>query len=187
MEDNYIIYIHTSPSGKKYIGQTKNYKRRCNDHKRGCENHPFSNAIKKYNWNNFTHELWAEGLSLEEANTYEEFLIDYYNTISPKGYNLDTGGLNHKTHEETKKKQSIAKKGKPSNRLGYRHSEETKAKLSAAAKGIKRKPHSEETKAKLSALKQGKKRPPMSEEQKAKISASVERTKNKHKQEMLNC
>lgn len=29
----YLIYKHTSPSGKSYIGLTNNYQRRCREHK----------------------------------------------------------------------------------------------------------------------------------------------------------
>jgi predicted GIY-YIG superfamily endonuclease len=44
----YLIYKHTSPSSKSYIGQTKQYKRRCYEHQyyNGCI--AFKNAIKKY-------------------------------------------------------------------------------------------------------------------------------------------
>jgi group I intron endonuclease len=90
----YLIYCHTSPTGKKYIGQTNNYNRRCSEHKtsKGCP--AFHNAIIKYGWDNFNHEILDDGLSLEEANILEEFYISKYNSLAPNGYNLQTGGNN---------------------------------------------------------------------------------------------
>ena len=112
--NNYLIYKHTSPSGNSYIGQTKNLKKREYAHKtnnNSCT--AFSNAIKKYGWDNLTHEILIEGLSLEEANYWEEYYIREHNTLIPNGYNLTTGGLNYIRSEETCKKISISKLGKP--------------------------------------------------------------------------
>jgi hypothetical protein len=94
---------------------------------------------------------------------------EWANLIPENG--LDGCPFGQKHTEESKAKQSAAKKGKPC-------SEETKAKISAAKKG---KPQSEETKAKISAAKKGKThteeakprtRKPCSEETKAKMSAT---------------
>jgi len=99
MEDKeYLIYCHISPSGKKYIGQTKNYNRRCIDHKyrkrKGCP--AFFNAIQKYGWDSFTHIILKDNLTIDEANKLEEYFIKEYNTLAPNGYNLQTGGKNSK-------------------------------------------------------------------------------------------
>jgi group I intron endonuclease len=165
MDDTYVIYKHTSPSGKSYIGQTKDYDRRCTEHQlMGCCR-AFNSAIKKYGWDNLTHEILIEGLSLDEANRWEEVLIKELNTLAPNGYNLMTGGMNSSHSDESKAKMSAAHSGIPK-------SEETKAKISAARLGKKRALVSEETKAKMSEAKLGKTRAPHSDESKAKMRAA---------------
>lgn len=96
MSNIYLIYCHTSPTGKKYIGQTNNYNRRCREHKTSNRCPAFRNAIIKYGWDNFTHTILEDGLTLDEANILEEFYISKYNTLAPNGYNLQTGGSNSK-------------------------------------------------------------------------------------------
>ncbi len=96
MKNTYLIYCHTSPTGKKYIGQTNNYNRRCSEHKTTKRCPAFHNAIIKYGWDNFKHEILVDGLTIEEANILEEFYIKKYNTLAPNGYNLQTGGFNSK-------------------------------------------------------------------------------------------
>jgi group I intron endonuclease len=155
--DNYLIYKHTSPSGKSYIGQTKDYDRRCFEHQTSTGCRVFKSAIQKHGWDNFTHEILIEGLSLEEANHWEPFFISEHNTLAPNGYNLRTGGFNSSLSEETKAAMSAAK-------LGTTHTDETKAKMSAAKQNV-----SDETKAKISAARLG---IPKSEETKAKMSAA---------------
>ncbi|MGZ7119634.1 MAG: NUMOD3 domain-containing DNA-binding protein [Methanobacterium sp.] len=144
----FVVYCHTSPSGKKYIGITSNYKRRCyrhSDESSSCT--AFSYAIKKYGWDNFKHEILANGLTLQSANHFEQFYIKYFNTISPNGYNLKTGG-DMSTHcHETRKKISDAnsgekhpffgKFGSDHPRYGMRNTPETKARMSESQKGEK--------------------------------------------------
>jgi group I intron endonuclease len=104
-ENIYLIYKFISPSGKGYIGQTKNYIHRCYEHQKsssGCT--AFKRAIDKYDWDNFTHEILEKDLTLEEANIREVYWIEFHNTLAPNGYNLTTGGLNHKLSDETKQK-----------------------------------------------------------------------------------
>jgi group I intron endonuclease len=182
MDDTYVIYKHTSPSGKSYIGQTNNYDRRCSQHKSSVDCRALSAAIKKHEWDNFQHEILMEGLSLEEANQWESALILKHNTLAPAGYNLRTGGLNSSPSDETKAKISTTKKGvlksdetraKMSEakkaKLGVPMSDETRAKMSEAKRGI---PKSDETKHKMSEAKRGKKRGPHSVETKTKMSAT---------------
>lgn len=127
MEKNYIIYIHTSPSGRSYIGQTNNLRRRntCHRNTDGCS--AFHRAILKYGWDNFTHGILAEGLSREEANELEPFFIANHGTLSPGGYNLCTGGKNPQVSEETKAKISKS-------RQGIRLTEDQKRRLSEIGK-----------------------------------------------------
>lgn len=99
MEKKYLIYKHTNKiNGKSYIGQT------CQDPERrwrkgeGYKDSPkFYSAIKKYGWDNFTHEIIEDNLTFEEANEKEVYWIKYYDTYNNdnKGYNMTLGGNNY--------------------------------------------------------------------------------------------
>lgn len=113
--NQYIIYDHISPSGKHYIGQTcQKAEYRWGKNGIGYRECPvIYNAIKKYGWDCFEHRILFNELSKLEADMIEEDLIFYYKRIG-KSYNVTSGGegvvgLRHS--EETKKKQSEAKKG----------------------------------------------------------------------------
>jgi group I intron endonuclease len=118
------IYCITSPSGKKYIGQAvkilKNgkkwgYLNRWKDHIRDSRSRNccrlLNNAINKYGSENFTVELIKE-CSIEELNYYESLYIKEYNTLTPNGYNLTTGGDNFTQDESTQLLKSISMLGK---------------------------------------------------------------------------
>lgn len=136
----YTVYMHTAPSGKRYIGITcQTVEQRWRNGKGYKTNQPFHNAIQKYGWNNIKHEIIEENLTHDEACELERKLIAKYDTTNKqKGYNVCFGGEDgwvgvHHT-EETKRKMSEAKKGK-TYRKGYHLSEETKKKLSESHKG----------------------------------------------------
>lgn len=92
----YRVYAHICKvNGKMYIGQTcRSLKKRSG--KNGyCygDSLPFSNAIKKYGWDNFIHIVLIDGLSKEMADVVEIELIKKYNTRNNNyGYNLGLGG-----------------------------------------------------------------------------------------------
>ena len=68
--DNYKVYIHTNTiNGKKYVGLTKQEcKERWRHDGLGYQQQKkFFNAILKYGWNNFQHDIVAENLTAEEA------------------------------------------------------------------------------------------------------------------------
>ena len=94
MKNSYIVYKHTSPSGKVYIGltsQTPSARWRGGMGYR--HNERFFRAILKYGWDNFTHEVLFDGLSLHEACEVESELIAAFNSTDDRyGYNLTTGG-----------------------------------------------------------------------------------------------
>ena len=183
-ESIYIIYKYTSPSGKSYIGQTKNPIQRKRSHKNSSSMcRYFSNAIQKYGWDNFTYEVLVENLSLQEANNLEEQLILEHNTLVPSGYNLRSGGENKFVSEETKQLISIANKGRNPwvNRNFSGHSPETRRKLSiantgkpSAVKGIKKGPLPDNIKQKISDANSGR---VWTEEQKAKLRKPKVRAK----------
>lgn len=136
----YIVYVHTSPSNKKYIGITSQTpEQRWKNGKGYKENQAFTKAIMKYGWDNIKHEIIADNLNFEDAGAMEKFLIAKYRTMEKKyGYNITYGGEDgwvgiHHT-EEAKRKMSIAKKGKQSSRKGCKLSDETKRKLSESHK-----------------------------------------------------
>ena len=109
----YTVYCHTNKiNGKKYFGITsqKPKYRWGENGKRYDHNNHFIAAIRKYGWDNFEHDIIAEGLSREEACKIEKSLISKYNTQNPdKGYNIGAGGENgsegsKRTPEQNKRK-----------------------------------------------------------------------------------
>lgn len=126
----YSVYMHTSPSGKVYIGITgQDLKQRWRNGRGYIHNQHMSNAIEKYGWDNFSHEVIYSGLNEDEAKRIEIELIEQYNATDRRfGYNVREGGSCSPCSEETKKKMSEAKKGK-------RYSDEARKKMSLAKKG----------------------------------------------------
>lgn len=90
----YSIYKHTSPSGKVYIGVTKQKPHLRWQNGLGYRTQEyFYKAILKYGWENFTHEIVFTTTSYIEANSKEKELIAKYNTTDKKfGYNIEGGG-----------------------------------------------------------------------------------------------
>ena len=135
MEDKkqnvYIVYKHISPTGKEYVGMTRNIKKRWEGN--GCsytKNSEFRNDIMKYGWDNFQHIIIKDRLSLNEASKLEdELIVDAMNR--GVAYNIARGGIGG-SH--------------PAWNKGIPLSEEQKAKLTAANKGKKL---SDETKRKI--------------------------------------
>lgn len=92
--DKYIVYMHISPSNKKYIGIThQKPSLRWRSKGQGYKSNPvFYAAIQKYGWENFTHLILLHDLTYEEACEKEKSLIKLYDTLVPHGYNVDEGG-----------------------------------------------------------------------------------------------
>lgn len=162
---NYCVYCHTNKiNGKKYIGITcqkpiNRWRNRNGYNPYGKRKSKFYNAIQKYGWNNFEHEIIASNLTREEANNFERILITTLKTNSSDyGYNITDGGdgiARVKHTEETKAKMSKARKEWFRNhpdykmpeiteelrekrrqlRLGKKTSEHTKKLLSEIGKG----------------------------------------------------
>lgn len=113
---NYSVYEHKNKiNGKIYIGITSlPVKERWKNGKSYAKNTKIYNAIKKYGWDNFEHNVLFTGLTKEEAEQKEIELIAKYNTTNSKyGYNIQNGGCSHgKFTEESKNKISNSKKGK---------------------------------------------------------------------------
>ena len=122
---NYCVYVHTSPSGKKYVGTTSQSVDARWKNGWGYYTQPiFYRAILKYSFENFKHEIIKADLSKEDAISLEKELIKKYNTTNRKyGYNVTEGG------------ETIS----PNNHWnGSHHTEESKMKISMANKGRQR-------------------------------------------------
>lgn len=114
----YCVYRHVAPNGKVYIGITsKAPNRRWRDGKGYWQNKHFSNAIKLYGWDNFTHEILYTDLTKEDACAKERELIAIHKSNSQEyGYNNSIGGENPAegmhVSEETRRKHAEARLGK---------------------------------------------------------------------------
>lgn len=147
----YCLYKHTNLINSKiYIGITcqkpNNRWRKGNGYK---ECPCFYNAIKKYGWDNFKHEILLDELTKEEAEQKEIELIKKYKSNNHKyGYNIANGGnYSGRMSQETKNKISKSLKGR-------KFTNEHKNKISESQKGYKNhmygKHLSQETKDKIS-------------------------------------
>lgn len=92
-EKKWVVYKHTAPNGKVYIGITcqKSEYRWNNGINYSCQ--PlFFHAIIKYGWINFKHKILYDGLTYEEAAEKETEIIKEYNSTDYKfGYNISGG------------------------------------------------------------------------------------------------
>lgn len=146
-DSKFLVYVHTSPNGKKYVGITS---KSCEERWRGGsgyrDNLHFYNAIQKYGWDSFLHEVVASDLSLEDACALESFLINKFDTMNPDcGYNHTTGGNWATPDEPTRKKISRALKRVKSDPKHRKHmsdvlkghpvSAETRKKIADANRG----------------------------------------------------
>lgn len=131
--NDYKVYCHTSPSGKRYVGISNNPEKRWNKGKGYIKNYLFYRAIEKYGWDNFTHEILYENLSIDEAGEIEKKLISEWNLTDPNyGYNLREGG-NGKFSEHSRYLMSKSRKGN-TNSLGQYHSPENRKQISESLK-----------------------------------------------------
>lgn len=116
----YTVYKHISPSGKVYIGITKRKPEYRWNKGKGYRKDQllFYRAIKKYGWDNFTHEILYTGLSEKDAKNIEISLIRQYKSLE-MSYNITDGGdggrglhnKRKKMSDETKLKMSKSRKG----------------------------------------------------------------------------
>lgn len=171
-----VIFLLTN---KIYIGQTiLTLKQRKNIHlsdsKNNRDNIYFHRALRKYGIEN---TLWIEidhSDSYEKLNYLEEYWIKFYNCTNHSfGYNIKSGGNNHKISDTTKNKISIKNSGYRNGMYGKKRSEYAKLKTSQAMLEIWKNPikrqqrikkhigfkRTNETKLKLSLSKIGLKNP----------------------------
>lgn len=110
----YIVYKHTTPINKVYIGITSQDSSERWRKGEGYRSQMFYKAIQKYGWGNIKHEILFENLTKEEAEQKEIELIHRYKSNHKNyGYNIENGGNSIGKHsEETKKKIGMKNKGK---------------------------------------------------------------------------
>lgn len=121
--NDYTVYKHTTPTGKVYIGITCRSVKKRWQNGRGytySHNYHFEQAIKKYGWENIKHEILAQHLTKEQAESKEVELIKEYDATNPeRGYNIRSGGdAGSKLSEETKRKLSEMKRGEKNPMFG---------------------------------------------------------------------
>jgi group I intron endonuclease len=133
------VYIATNTTnGKQYVGQTINFDRRIQEHKRNHSNYYFDNSIQNYGVESFNFVKIE--YSQDVLNYWEQYWIQELGTLYPNGYNLTTGGNVFTVTEVTKQKLRECHKRE-------NLSPETIQKISEAAKQLR---HTAETKKKIS-------------------------------------
>lgn len=188
--NNYILYLHKSPSNKFYVGITcQGIERRWRFDGSGyyqCKY--FYNAIKKYGFNNFEHYIVRSGLDEDTANQCEINMIKNMRDAGYELYNVSNGGRaafkglhlseehkrkisesnmgrkpTHMTEEGKQRKIEFLKGNKYA--LGYHHTEETKKRISESLKAKKMTISAEHRKR----MEAGRKGKPLSEAQKRQL------------------
>lgn len=146
-KDSWCLYVHTSPSGKKYVGITNDTKNRWRSGGIGYKGQPaIWNAIQKYGWDNFKHEIIEVGLTMDEAKEKEIALIKELKSSNHRyGYNISKGGdmvpieLTNTPEAKAKRKATWEKRkelGIHTANYGRKYSPELRQKLSDAHKGL---------------------------------------------------
>ncbi len=144
----YCVYKHTNlKNGKVYIGVTSQKPSRRWHGGHGYSDQPlFWNAIQKYGWENFNHEILAKNLSQDDAFRMEQELIkEYRSTDREYGYNISGGGVDS-SRFTLPYRESLSR----ANRQRPPMSMETREKIAKARTGTKMPPCSEKTRRKLS-------------------------------------
>ena len=89
------MYIHTNKVNQKvYIGITGRKPSERWQNGNGYKLNPyFWNAIQKYEWDGFDHEIIEDNLTRKEAEQKEIYYIKKYDSTNhSKGYNIQRGG-----------------------------------------------------------------------------------------------
>lgn len=82
---SYLVYKHTTPNGKVYIGITNRTPEERWKKGKGYQNNKhFHSAIEKYGWDNIVHEIIAEDITAEAAWQMEQKLISKYKSDDRK-------------------------------------------------------------------------------------------------------
>ena len=158
------IYKITSPSGKVYIGQSVDIKRRFTSYKtlnKSKRQVKLYNSFVKYGVDKHIFEIIEECL-IDFLNEKERYWQEHYNVLeSSKGLNLCLTSTKDKKHlhsDETKNKISESNKGEKCFWYGKTFTEETKSKMRESRKGYK---HTQDSLDKMSLSQKGRVREDM--------------------------
>lgn len=135
------IYKIISPSGKIYIGQSIDCRKRKNSYSRGCPHQrKLHTSILKYGWKNLKFEV-IHNCKESELDILEKYYVDLYQTFNSKhGLNIkDGGGRNGRHSPETIEKQRKSNIGK------HNVSEHTRELIRKNFSGMRGKKHSIES------------------------------------------
>ena len=140
----YIYLIVNKINGKTYVGQKRLYTKKWNEDGYMGSGKYLKRAQKKYGIENFEKFLIQYCYSIDELNQQEIFWIAEYRKRGKAEYNICNGGVfgyihkkgdgpnrGHLASDETKKKMSLARKGKNP----YIHTPEINKKIGAAFRG----------------------------------------------------
>ena len=138
-DKKWLIYRHKNIlNNKSYIGITCQEPNKRWKNGSGYQESPkFYNAIQKYGWDKFDHEILVDNLNFEQACELEQYFIKYYNSIK-NGYNILEGGqgsLGRECSEETKRKIGKANSGENNWLHGKNCPQYLREKISASNKG----------------------------------------------------
>lgn len=160
------VYKIVSPSGKIYIGSSKNIEKRFASYKKMfCKSQTkLYRSFKKYGVNSHVFSVLIE-CNFDELYEYEHLYSNYYNVLGEKGLNCRTPSFKEIKGEctiEYREKLSKSRKGMKFTdehknnlkkaKIGYKLSKETIEKSALSRKGMKL---SEETKHKISIARKG--------------------------------
>lgn len=150
------IYKITSPTGKVYIGQSRNIKGRKRLYKYlHCKGQPkIYNSISKYGWDShqfdIIHSLPTD-IDQADLNIYEQVYLDAYKDAGVEVLNVREAGSNGKPNPESSKKMVETRRQRGS----YVVTDETRKKYSERRKGKPGTKHLDATKLKLSIINKG--------------------------------
>jgi len=138
-----IYEIKNAVNNKKYIGMSKNIKKRWQKHKNMLKknkhiNKHLQNAYNKYGKEFFKFSVLEKVSNVDVLVEKEAFYIKKYNTCDRKqGYNFINYDKNYKaiTHDETKEKLSKLNTGKNNPMYGRKLSKAVRKKLAEFSTG----------------------------------------------------
>ena len=128
----FTVYCHTLMlDGRKYVGITSKKPQKRWDYGNGYFGTHFGNAIKKYGWKNFKHEILFVNLTKDDACNKEKELIKEWKLQDKKlGFNICDGGEGTSGYvftEDDKQKMRLA-------HMGKKHTKEERIKIKNALK-----------------------------------------------------
>lgn len=127
MQRTYVLYCATSPSGKRYVGQTvRGLRRRWQAHTATANSGkaritPLINAIRKYGGDAFELEVLAIVYDKADADALERAFIDLRSALVPTRYNVSNGGVRgFIQHDRVRAKLRAAWARNPARKLALR-------------------------------------------------------------------